>query len=161
MNEIWKNIPNYDGLYQVSNFGNVKSFKNYRKGSILKPSIGRGYLQLQLCKNSKSKTFFIHKLVSMAFLNHIPCKMKFVINHINFNKLDNRIENLEIVTHRENSNKKHIKSSSQYTGVHFDKSRNNWRSYININKKRINLGRFKTELEAHNAYEIYFKNNIN
>jgi hypothetical protein len=70
--EIWKDVPNYDGFYQVSNLGNVKSF--YKKNEkILKQGINRyGYKFVSLSKNNKQKTIKTHQLVAMAFLNHTP-----------------------------------------------------------------------------------------
>ena len=151
--EIWKVIPDFD-KYQISNNGNVKSLKGITP-RILKPKTDRyGYFGVGLTKDGKSVSFRPHTLVAMAFLGYVPDKtQRLVVNHINFNKQDNRVENLEIVTHRENCNKKHLKSSSQYTGVSFEKSTNKWRAIISINKKWVNIGRYKTELEAHYAYQ--------
>ena len=89
----------------------------------------------------------------IAFLNHIPRGLELVVNHKNFIRTDNRVENLEIVTNRENCNKKHLKSSSQYVGVSWAGDRKKWFSSIAIDGKLKNLGRFKTELEAHEAYQ--------
>jgi len=153
MKEVWKDIPNYEGIYQVSNFGNVKSFK-FGKVKILKKLLLKdNYHVVRLCLNGQPKTLKIHQLVAVVFLNHIICKHKLVVNHINFIRTDNRVKNLEIVTQRENTNKKHIKSSSKYVGVHFHKQRERWQSRITINGKQISLGLFKSELEAHNAYQ--------
>lgn len=154
--EVWKSIEDYEGLYEISNLGNVKSlnYKHTKKEGILAKCNNRnGYLTVNLFKNRKVKTRRIHQLVALAFLNHKPCGYELVINHINHIKTDNRLENLEIVTHRENSNKKHIKSFSQYTGVYWCKRTNKWLSQITINKKRNHLGYFDTEIEAHNAYQ--------
>jgi hypothetical protein len=157
MQEEFRDVEGYEGLYQVSNLGNVKSLI-YGKERILKLSFdGSGYLKIDLYKNKIQKTIHIHQLVAMAFLNHTPCGMKLVVNHKDFNKLNNNVENLEIVTSRENTNKKHFKSSSKYTGVNWHKNRNKWQSQILINGKIIYLGLFKTELEASNAYELKLK----
>ena len=111
-NEIWKPIPNYDG-YEVSNYGRVKSLKLGRE-LILKPFISKsGYYRNEIWYNNTRKTFGTHQLVAMAFLGHKPNGQILVVNHINFDKKDNRLENLEVVTQRENANKKHIKSSSK------------------------------------------------
>ena len=155
--EVWKDIFGYQGLYQVSNYGNVKSL-NYRrtkKAKNLKPaiSIKTGYLSVVLCKNKIHKTYTIHQLIAIAFLNHTPCSFKFVVNHKNLNKLDNSIENLEIITSRENSNLKHIKSSSRFTGVSWSNHTNKWESSIYIDGKSVKLGYFINELDAHNAYQ--------
>lgn len=154
--EEFRNIEGYEGYYEVSNYGNVKSFHR-NKETILKPTFSKGYFQVTLCKKGSVKYKTIHKLVAEAFLNHKPCGSKLVINHINFNILDNRVENLEIVTTRENSNQKHLKSSSKYTGVSWDKNSNKWKSQIWINRKKKHLGYFINELEASNAYQNELK----
>jgi hypothetical protein len=157
MIEQWKHIIGYEGLYQISNLGNVKSIR-FDKEKLLLPQINsKGYYFVVLCDKTKRKQIQIHQLVAMAFLNHIPCKMEFVINHINFDKKDNKVSNLEIVTNRENSNRKHLKSTSEYTGVSFEKDRNKWTAQIKINGKRVLLGRFLNEIDASNAYQSKLK----
>lgn len=147
--EIWKDIPNYEGLYQVSNLGSVKSSKNNLP---VKRWINKGYFSSSLYKDGKVKRFRVHQLVAMAFLNHMPCGHKLVVNHKNFVKTDNRADNLEIITQRQNSNKKHINHSSNYTGVSWDKRRNKWESYIRISGKKKHLGYFTDEYQASIAY---------
>jgi len=158
--EVWKDIPEYEGLYQVSNLGNVKSLDRVSsigrklKGKTLKNGLcGSGYCVVCLFKNGKSKTKTIHKLVSIAFLNHTPCGFELVVNHIDRNRVNNNLYNLEIITQRENSNKKHIKSSSKYTGVSWNKKSKKWESRIVINRRKKNLGQFTDELEAAQAYQ--------
>ena len=163
--EIWKDIPGYEGLYQVSNLGDVKSLdrsveyvkRNHSKtikGVILKKNMDAyGYYHVGLSKSGKSKTVKIHKLVAVAFLNHVPCGYKLVVNHKDHNPLNNMVDNLEIVTNRENTNRKHIKSSSKYTGVVWNKRSNSWQSQIWIFDKSKHLGYYKNEHEAHLAYE--------
>lgn len=159
MMEEYKDIPGYEGFYQVSNLGNIKSLNYLNTGlkKVLKPWTGAdGYFKVEL----RSKGFSVHQLVAMAFLGHIPCGHKLVINHINFDKKDNRLENLEIVTNRENSNLKHKISSSKYVGVHWKKDRNKWRASIQYEGKNIHLGYFTDELEASKAYENFLKTKI-
>ena len=97
--EIWKNIPSYDGVYQVSNLGRIKNLKS---GMILKPQERRhGYLSVWLYGNGKRKQLSIHRIVAEAFCNHPVGKDE--VNHINEDKQDNRAENLEWVSHKENS----------------------------------------------------------
>lgn len=161
--EQWKDVLGYEGVYQISDLGRCKGLnrlnslgKNY-KGVILKTSEARGYVRYRLYKNGIQKTFGVHVLVAMGFLGHIPCGRILVINHKNFVRHDNRISNLEIVTFRENVNKKHIKSSSQYTGVMWDKSRNKWQARIHSKGKTVHLGRYINEIDAHYAYENKLK----
>ncbi|AKG94207.1 HNH homing endonuclease [Polaribacter phage P12002L] len=161
MQEIFKTIPNYEGLYQVSDLGSVKSLI-YSKERILNQNNDKdGYLLVSLYKDKKAKRFKVHQLVAMAFLNHEPCGLKLVINHINFNKADNRVGNLEIVTNRQNSNQKHLKSSSKYVGVYWNKANNKWKSSIRIGKNKKYLGYFINEYNAHLAYQKALKDIIN
>lgn len=151
--EIWKDVSNYEGLYQISNLGNVKSL-HFIKERILKFKISEdGYRMVGLSKNGIVKTIMVHKLVAMEFLNHIPKGNILVINHKNFIRQDNELSNLEIITNRKNTDRKHLKHSSIYTGVCWDKSKNKWFSKIYINGKYKNFGYFKDELEASLAYE--------
>jgi hypothetical protein len=154
--EIWKNIPEYEG-YQVSNLGNVKSLR-FGKEIILKKSVKkkglRNYYSLDLYKDKKRKHIKIHKLVAMAFLNHIPDgTQKIVVDHINNNSLDNRLENLQLITQRENASKDKKNKSSKYTGVTWDSTRNKWRVSVKINGRSKHLGRFYCEIEASEAYQ--------
>lgn len=161
--EIWKDIPSYEGIYQASNLGIIKSLyritisktgiKKSYKERILKSNSCRDYCFLRLSKNGKPKGFWVHQLVAMAFLGHVPCKHKLVVNHINFCKTDNRVENLEIITARENLNRKHLSSSSKYTGVTWIKKTKKWQSRIVINGKIKHLGSFDSEIEASEHYE--------
>lgn len=171
MNEIWKCVKGYEGYYQVSNFGRVKSLdrtitntkniKRNMKGRILKTPLSVGYPCLNLSINGYTTFVQVHILVAIAFHNHIPCGHKFVINHIDFNPLNNKADNLEIVTQRENTNQKHLKSSSKYTGVSWIVSRNTWRSSISINGFNIHIGYFDDEYKAHLAYEKVLKEHNN
>lgn len=111
MKEEWKDIPNYDGYYQVSNYGNIKSLnrvimrkdnKPYtQKEKILKPAKNnKGYNICVLTKNMKSKTFSIHRLVAEAFIPN-PKNLP-QVNHKDGNKQNNRVDNLEWITNYDN-----------------------------------------------------------
>jgi len=171
MEEIWKDIKGYEGLYRVSNLGRVKSLKRvvYRSNGhlktvrerILKAGIdGCGYLIVRLSKDGKGKTFAVHKLVAMVFLNHTPCGHKMVVNHIDNDPANNRVSNLEIISQRENVFTHHI-GTSKYKGVCWNKNLNKWMAQINFNGKNIYLGIFENELNAHNAYQNKLKEIIN
>ena len=112
-NEIWRDIPKYEGLYQASNLGRIRSAdryvnnphstKSFRKGKILKPNITcNGYYQICLFKNSKVKKYYVHRLVWIAFNGSIPENMQ--VNHISERKSENRLSNLNLMTAKENIN---------------------------------------------------------
>ena len=103
MKEIWKPIKDYEGLYEVSNLGNVRALNYHRQKimKILKTKYTKdGYYETTLLKNSKPKSIRTHRLVAETFIE-IP-KNKPQVNHKNGNKLDNRVENLEWCTCKEN-----------------------------------------------------------
>ena len=106
--EEWKDITEFEG-YQASNLGRVKSLEridargNKRKEKILKPQmLNNGYYRVALCKNSIVKKYLVHRLVWIAFNGQIP--EGYEINHLDEVKSNNRLENLNLVTHKENIN---------------------------------------------------------
>ena len=154
--EYFKDIPNNEGIYKISNAGTVMSMGNNRsrKTKILKNGIiSNGYYTVGLMKNKIQKTFQIHQLVAIVFLNHKPDGTKLVVNHKNFDKLDNCLDNLEIVTHRQNLLLRKNKLSSNYAGVCWNRSTSKWRSQIRINGKKFYLGEYSNELTAHKVYQ--------
>ena len=103
MNEIWKDIVGYEGLYQVSNLGNVKRINFFKKERFVIPcSKGSGYLYVSLSKNNKQKNFYIHRLVATAFIEN-PDNLP-VINHKDENRSNNIVDNLEWCTQKYNCN---------------------------------------------------------
>ena len=102
--EVWKDYKDYEGLYQASNLGRMRSLdrwvssKNgsmqFKKGRILKLiNHNRGYLSVNLCKNNKRKTYLVHRIIAETFLpnpDNLPC-----VNHKDENKLNNNVDNLE------------------------------------------------------------------
>lgn len=148
--ETWKPVVGYEEKYEVSDLGRVKN----SRGSIKKSfSNGNGYLSVGLSIGGVRKTKKVHKLVAMAFLGHTPSGFKEVINHINHDRHDNRLLNLEIVTVRENNSKRKNQGVSKYVGVYFEPERGFWRSCICVNGKTEHLGRYRSEIDASAAYQ--------
>ena len=110
MKEIWKDIAGYDGLYQISNFGKIKSRKRLVAnrfgmrecgGITIKLSNNKGYSRVCLCKNNKKRGFLVHRLVAIHFIPNVdnkPC-----VNHKDGDKQNNYSDNLEWCTHSENN----------------------------------------------------------
>jgi hypothetical protein len=99
MEEIWKDVKDYDGIYQVSNLGRFKSLKN-KKEKILKLGNAMGYQIIRLYKNKKMNTIKAHRLIANHFIDNQENKPQ--VNHKNGIKTDNRVENLEWATCSEN-----------------------------------------------------------
>lgn len=138
--EIWKDIPGYEGHYQASNLGRIRSLK-YDKVRILKHSEnGCGYYMVQLCLNNVVKSSTVHRLVWEAFNGPIPEGLQ--INHLNEIKSDNRLENLSLCTAKENINygthtERMTKKVSKQV-IQFDKNGNfikEWPSSLEIQRQ--------------------------
>lgn len=121
--EVWKDIKGYEGLYQVSTYGNIKRLDRYVNGrfglrlikerELGKYDSGNGYRKIHLVKEGIGKQFFIHRLVGIAFIPN-P-EMKPQINHKDFNRQNNHVDNLEWVTGKENTN--HAKRAGRTVGT--------------------------------------------
>ena len=164
LDEIWKDVWKYEGYYQVSNLGNVKSLDrsiirsngvrcNY-KGKQLKNLLNhKGYHRVALAKDNKFKNEFTHRLVMCAFKGESELQ----VNHIDGVRNNNRIENLEYCTQLENMNHAVtiLKNNKRY-GV--SKHGDNWRARIVINWKTKSLGTFSDKEDAYLAfYRSYFE----
>ncbi len=167
MREEWRDIKGYEGFYQVSNFGNIKSLareiKRRNQGSVYKVETYKkaticpktGYRKLFLSKNGVNKCFSVHSLVANQFLDKV--NIKDVVDHISGDKLNNRADNLRFVSQSKNLsnvNKKIIngKATSRYKGVSFSKEKNKYYARIYVNSVKKWLGYFSDELQAANAY---------
>ena len=161
MEEKFKDISRYEGLYMISNYGRVLSCeRQVWNGRVyytifdryLRPALNnKGYEYVRLSKNGKVKNHTIHQLIAVAFLGHKPNGYELVVDHKDNNPLNNHVDNLQLITQRENTSKK-SRGSSKYTGVSWDKNSNKWMSKIFVNGKREYLGVFKNEISASNTY---------
>lgn len=113
IDDFWRDVPGYEDLYQVSRDGQVKSlgrlsyrkdgrFNRYKEKILKQAKHGKGYLSVNLTKDGKSRNWFVHRLVAIAFIPNPKCLPQ--VNHINENKADNRACNLEWVSCTENAN---------------------------------------------------------
>lgn len=151
MKEIFKDIPDYEGLYQISNYANVKSLKvgSGTRGvleKILKPSKNEtGYLNIGLHKNKKQKTFKVHRLLMFAFKPDEYFEGA-QVNHIDGNKLNNSLDNLEWCTPKENT--QHADS----TGLRNIKGEKHGKSKLTENQVRKIRSNY--ENKKFNQYEL-------
>lgn len=156
--EIWKSIPNYEGLYEVSNIGRIKSLerivycteksKRHQSEKILSPEITRkGYLRIGLC-NHGTKRFLVHVLVAHAFMGVSTLR----VNHKDLNKANNHINNLEYLTEREN-NHHYQKSKNNPYPIGVRPMRRKFQARINKKDKIMFLGVYNTPEEASKVYQ--------
>lgn len=169
--EVWKDVAGYNGLYQVSNWGNLKSTNHYTfkeivgkevliKGQILKcPINADGYKTIVFSGGGlKKKSNTVHLLVYKTFKNaNIPKGWE--VDHIDNNKLNNRLDNLQLIKCRQNSTKRsmNLHKTSRFTGVSWEGGRGKWQSHIRYNGGNYYLGRYDNEIDAAMAYQKALK----
>lgn len=166
----WKDIIGYEGIYQINENGDVKSLQRSVKnlGSysgfinikerVLKQYINKyGYCNVFLQKDGIREQKLVHRLVAITFIENLNNYKE--INHKDFNKKNNNVSNLEWCTRIENITHyfENKNKSSKYKGVSYSKDRNKWCAYVDINKKRITLGRFDTENQANEKRMEFIK----
>jgi len=172
--EEFIDILGWEGYYQISSHGRIKSLDRYvkssrnkiriNKGRILKQYIDiNGYARVQSGFNKKRIHFIVHQQVAIAFLGHKPCGYKIIVDHIDNDKLNNHLSNLQLISPRLNTSKDRWRynHSSKYVGVCWNKSNKKWQANIRIKSKLKHLGYFKSEIKASEAYqhELSFINN--
>ncbi len=130
MEEVWKDIIGFEGVYQVSNLGRVKGLPYRKKGFIERDLPERikntytnhkGYLEVSLSNNGHTKRCFVHRLVMKAFIENTENKPQ--VNHINGIKTDNRLENLEWITNLENQRHSYKTGLDAYSKFNHNKSK--------------------------------------
>lgn len=157
--EQWKDIPNYEGVYQASTHGRIRSLDRFvpfrnapRKhdGKILKTFLSWGYPMLVLCKDGVQKKKTVHRLIASTFLG----ESELYIDHIDRNRLNASLVNLRYCTFRENivffSSTRN--KTSKHTGVFFNKITEKWRAGIRNIGKYTFLGEFDNEEDAAQIY---------
>ena len=164
--EEWKDIKDYEGLYQVSNLGNVKALDRVIKDStrertqhikshILKPTDnGRGYQIVSLNKNGR-KNKYVHRLVAEAFIDNPENKKE--VNHKDLNKKNNCVDNLEWINQKEN--KEHYRKTDDYTKMLFERiirGRKKYAKRLNLYKNQI----IKAYKQGNTIEEINLKTGI-
>ena len=145
--EIWKDIPGYEGLYQASNYGRIKSF--YRgKQKIRKHSFdGRGYPVIHLYVNRGDTTKAIHRIIAKLFVlnpDNKPC-----VNHKNLNKEDNYYKNLEFCTNLENMR------HGVANGAYDNRAKGNRHGMVKLNEFQVRVIRKTKDLTAHELASIF------
>lgn len=165
--EIWKDIKDYEGYYQVSNQGRVKSLKRtitkcngvkmpVHEKILINSMSEHGYHRVSFCVNSKKIDRLVHRLVLAAFIG----ESKLHVNHKNGVKTDNTLKNLEYCTQLENNNHQQtvLKNRKKY-GAWFHKRYKKWRATLKITGiVNSHLGMFKDKDDAHQAfYNAYLK----
>lgn len=159
--EIWKDIIGYEGYYQVSNHGNIRSIdrfvnhpiggaKSLKRGTIKKQTKNiHGYPMIRLSREGINITRAVHLVVAEAFLGHRSNKIRsIVVDHIDNNKENNYLSNLQVITHRENNTKDRTRKSGF---PYVSKCKNKWRAACQINHKKIHIGLFNCPTSAHFA----------
>jgi len=157
--EEWRPVVGCEGLYEASDLGRVRSIdrtietiygvRRRLKGMVLKPCKNpRGYLHVGLNKNGNRLGLRVHQIIARAFMG----KSDLTIDHINGDKLDNRIENLEYVSQRENVCRYYRKNKELPIGVGYSRATGRYTSRITANRKVRALGYFDTPKEAHEKY---------
>ena len=153
----FKNIKDYEGLYMINSNGDIYNCKrkNLMKSLICK---GNGYFKIGLTKNNKQKTYLLHRLIAIHFIEN-PNNYE-LVDHIDNNRINNKLDNLRWVDYSGNIRNRTIKRTQDLPrGVYKDYNR--YKTCISLNNKQIYLGMFKTVEEASEAYEKKFKEFMN
>jgi hypothetical protein len=172
MDETWLPVIGYEGYYEVSNYSRIKSLSrvvvrgkdklNLKEKILSSNKNTSGYYQVGLSRDSKTKSFQIHRLCAISFIPN-DLNIKNEVNHIDGNINNNHISNLEWVSRIENNcHQASSKSTtSNYVGVYWHKLSKKWMSRVKINNKTIYLGTFNSEKVAYEKRCNYFlENNI-
>lgn len=168
--EIWRDVKGYEGLYMVSNTGKVKSLDRtvLSKNGVPRRLAGvelsqmlnrkeKGYLGVSFSKDGIMRKRYVHQVVAQSFLGHEIDGFNKVIDHIDGDRGNNNVDNLRIVSNRDNNSScyrddRHL-LTSKYTGVSWHKGGQKFRASIVYDGKNIHLGTFDKEIDAHLEYQ--------
>ena len=149
---IWKDVIDYEGIYSISSVGNIYSFISDK---LLKQNLGTsGYLCVNLYKNKKQKTRLVHQLLAESFLGHKRQKFKVVIDHIDNNKLNNNIDNIQLLSNRKNSTKDK-KPKGGESCIYSANSK--YLVRLRVNGKKMSIGIFKDITDAITCRDEFLK----
>ncbi|MFD2658588.1 NUMOD4 domain-containing protein [Gracilibacillus thailandensis] len=151
--EEWVDIKDFEGMYQISNHGRVKSFKRDKNGRVMSSKDNGHYYQIILCKNGVQKRFSVHRLVAMHFIPNPDDKPQ--VNHIDGNKRNNHVSNLEWVTNGENEKHAYmtgLKESAK--GEKHGRSKLSEAEVLSI-YHLMQTGKFKTK-EVASMFDVHF-----
>lgn len=157
-------LKGYEDLFYFdSNYNVISKARKGTSGGQIKPQLNteNGYLRVNLTKNNNRKKVFLHRLIAEQFIPN-PNNYPFV-DHINGNKLDNRIENLRWCTQADNcrfeNHKQRKNNTSGHRGISLDKRSNKYQTEVNINGKQIYIGKFGTlemAIQERNKHLMYY-----
>ncbi len=163
--EVWKDVLDYEGYYQASNLGRVRSLERTvttKQGIVLSihscirklVKVSGGYYQVGLYRNGKTEYCYVNKLIWETFNGKTELQVDHIIEN---DKANNRLDNLQLLTCRQNASKNRLSrpKSSKYVGVYLEKNNRpaKWKAQICINGRVRNIGRFTTEELASEAYQ--------
>lgn len=169
--EEWRPVTNYPDRYLVSSFGNIKilarkefmpwnnSYRYYKEKMMSIQTKDNNYLFVVLSDGSGAsgqRPKYVHRLVAESFIGPIPSGH--VVNHKDGNKKNNYLNNIEIISQRDNCIHASLsrKKTSKYPGVHFEAASKSWKSMARMpNGGKKYLGKFNNEEDAYNAYKQY------
>lgn len=153
MKKIWKDIPSYENLYQVSNLGNIKSLINNRgnyREMILTPSVRPdGYLTLTLSKNNKKKRYLVHRLILETFIG--PCPVGMQCRHLDGDSSNNKLENLKWGSPKENQADRIIHGTSNRGSRCSTAKLNEWK--VRVIKRLLEDG-YLTQTEIASIFNV-------
>lgn len=156
MLEEWKDIPSYEGRYQASNLGRIRSLLSNK---ILSPGTSylgktkRPYYYVPISKVGSRGIVAVHRIIAATFLGKWSTRES-MVDHIDGNSLNNNLENLRYLTNSQN-----CLNRQRLTGIHFHKQHQKWNVRATRNQKRIELGLFETRLEAEKVKVQFEKEN--